>query len=554
LWVLAAGIVDGCILKTESTCDELGVPCGPMGGRSSAGGTAGEFGNGGTNGSRGGGNGLGGGGDASGGAAAGEGGAGASGGEGGAPNDCDTSKAPSVDACVATDAHTIFVAPTGSDKADGTQLTPVKTITQALALASESGKVVIACNGKFDEHLSLKAGVRLYGGFACPGEKSPWTYQTGKRAQVTPTTTGLALEVRSVTDAVTIEDMEFASIDAATPGESSIAAIIESSPSVALARVKIVAGKGAAGADGVAGAKGADGDLSVGAQKGLDAACGIGALDDQAGGKWPTETACGSRGGAGGPAQKGSDGGPGFPGNPRTNLASTQPSDLENGGPKGLEGGDGNPGASGNPGGTGKAVADNSSFSAVGLMPSPVGGSGTDGFPGQGGGGGGASNATGMCIGASGGAGGMGGCGGKGGTGGAGGGASVALISWSSNITLDTCELVASNGGVGGKGGDGGLGGLGKDGAVGGAADTTNSIGKGGKGGPGGNGGSGGPGAGGNGGPSVVLVVHGAEPLKLKTSTLTTGQGGTAGPGGAAGSLVGESGNAGSATAQLSVP
>jgi hypothetical protein len=554
LWVLAAGIVDGCILKTESTCDELGVPCGPMGGRSSAGGTAGEFGNGGTNGSRGGGNGLGGGGDASGGAAAGEGGAGASGGEGGAPNDCDTSKAPSVDACVATDAHTIFVAPTGSDKADGTQLTPVKTITQALALASESGKVVIACNGKFDEHLSLKAGVRLYGGFACPGEKSPWTYQTGKRAQVAPMTPGLALEVRNVADAVIIEDMEFASIDAATPGESSIAAIIESSPNVVLTRAKFVAGKGAAGADGVSGAKGADGSATGPSQQGVGASCGDAAPALNGGGSWPGDSTCGSRGGPGGVAQKEIDGSPGSPGNPRMNVIVTDQELLKNGGAEGVEGADGRAGSSGNTGNIGKALVDDSSFSPLGFAPSHSAGDGTDGFPGQGGGGGGASNAVATCIGASGGAGGMGGCGGKGGTGGAGGGASVALISWSSNITLDTCELVASNGGVGGKGGDGGLGGLGKDGAVGGAADTTNSIGKGGKGGPGGNGGSGGPGAGGNGGPSVVLVVHGAEPLKLKTSTLTTGQGGTAGPGGAAGSLVGESGNAGSATAQVSVP
>jgi hypothetical protein len=484
----------------------------------------------------------------------GEGGAGASGGEGGTPNACDTTKAPSVEACVATDAHAIFVAPTGSDKADGTQLRPVKTISQAMALASASGKVIIACSGTFDEHLSLKAGVRLYGGFACPGEKSPWTYQTGKRAQVTPTTTGLALEVRSVTDAVTIEDVEFDSIDATKAGESSIAAIIESSPNVVLTRAKFVAGKGAAGADGVSGAKGADGSATGPSQQGVGASCGDAAPALNGGGSWPGDSTCGSRGGPGGVAQKEIDGSPGSPGNPRMNVIVTDQELLKNGGAEGVEGADGRAGSSGNTGNIGKALVDDSSFSPLGFAPSHSAGDGTDGFPGQGGGGGGASNAVATCIGASGGAGGMGGCGGKGGTGGAGGGASVALISWSSNITLDTCELVASTGGVGGKGGDGGLGGLGKEGALGGAASETPSIGKGGKGGPGGNGGAGGPGAGGNGGPSVVLVVHGTEPLKLKTSMLTTGQGGTAGPGGAAGSLVGETGKVGSATAQLSVP
>src|SRR6187399_1976151 len=113
--VLAAGIVAGCLFKTESTCDELGVPCGPTGGRSSTGGSAGEPSSGGTTGAGGsGGTGLAGGGDIGGGGsgAGGEGGAGASGGEGGsggAVNVCDTSKSPSIEACVASDAYAVFV-------------------------------------------------------------------------------------------------------------------------------------------------------------------------------------------------------------------------------------------------------------------------------------------------------------------------------------------------------------------------------------------------------------------------------------------------------------
>jgi hypothetical protein len=413
--------------------------------------------------------------------------------------------------------------------------------------------IVIACNGKFDQHLNLEAAARLYGGFACPGEKVPWTYQPGKRAQVVPSDEGTALEIRNVADAVTIEDVEFYSRDATTPGGSSIAAIIESSDDVTLARVRIVAGAAMAGADGESGTKGIDAAAASGQQQGAPASCGDGAPDEQFGGKWPSNNSCGARGGPGGDSKLGLSGGPGYAGIPATDVV---PPNVNNRGNEGPEGEDGKPGSPGASGTLGRALSDAGTFTEVGFTPSASAGAGSDGFPGQGGGGGGASNATGVCIGASGGAGGMGGCGGKGGTGGLGGGASVALIAWSSALTLDACELVAQEGGAGGQGGDGGLGGLGKEGAVGGAAfsDASNSIGKGGNGGPGGNGGVGGPGAGGNGGPSIALVVHGVAPEGVASSVLTPGSAGAAGPGGSAGALVGENGKAGTSSAQLSVP
>ena len=476
---------------------------------------------------------------------AGEGGAGGEGGGNG--GSCDTTLSPSDAPCVATDAQALFVAPTGTDTAAGTRAEPLASIGAALELAAESGKVVIACNATYDERLSVTTGARLYGGFACPDSDTPWAYEDGARAIIAPSAIGPVLEIRNVIDAVTIEDVEFDAADATENGESSIAAIVESSPSVALRRVRLVAGNGAKGADGDKGTKGGDGSKATNAQDGLDALCGEQAPGTRDGGGWLTSSGCGSIGGTGGRAIKGGAGDPGSPGSPRENVLEPG---LKNGGSDG--GGDGQLGSSGLPGIAGKAASSSTSFSPLGYTPPLPGGNGTSGFTGQGGGGGGASNGKDMCIGASGGAGGMGGCGGKGGTGGGAGGASVALLMWNSGVTLDACELLAGRGGDGGKGGDGGLGGGGSDGAPGGDADTANAIGKGGNGGKGGDGGDGGPGAGGNGGPSFAIVVHGTAPTKVNGTESKPGSPGARGLGGNANTLA--DGRAGLAAPQFNAP
>src|SRR6187551_56861 len=89
-------------------------------------------------------------------------------GAGGGEIPCDTTKSPSEESCLVSDEYAIFVAPTGKDGADGSQAGPVKTIAKALQLAADT-KLVIACDATFDERLTLTVGVRLSGGFACPG-------------------------------------------------------------------------------------------------------------------------------------------------------------------------------------------------------------------------------------------------------------------------------------------------------------------------------------------------------------------------------------------------
>jgi hypothetical protein len=152
----------------------------------------------------------------------------------------------------------------------------------------------------------------------------------------------------------------------------------------------------------------------------------------------------------------------------------------------------------------------------------------------------------------------MGGCGGKPGTGGASGGASVAVLNWQSALTLDRCELVATDGGAGAKGGNGGPGGAGKPGAPGGLAydgpDGGTSVGKAGSGGAGGNGGPGGSGAGGNGGPSYALVYKGDTPTKLNGTLLAHGAGGAKGIGGGLDVAKAPDGFAGGSADEFSVP
>ncbi len=466
-----------------------------------------------------------------------------SGGTGGDGGTCDSTKTPSEDPCVIEDSYGVFVSPTGSDTANGKKSAPYKTIGRALAAAKGAAKRVYVCEGTYTEAVTIDTavdGAQIFGGFDC----TTWSYGSANSPVVKPSS-GVALMLKGLTSGATIEDLEFDAPNATTPGASSIAALSDTSTSVVLRRVKLVAGAGADGAPGVNGAKGDDGAMPGVDQQGKSATCAADAGALQNGGIWPSAV-CGSRGGGGGTAFQGGPGGTGVAGTPVMNM---------NGGPIG---GDGQKGVDGASAANGAPGAAGGTFSAMGYTPAPAGGDGANGNPAQGGGGGGASSATGpmsmSCLGASGGAGGMGGCGGKLGTGGASSGASIALLSWQSAITLDSCRLTAGRGGAGGKGGDGGPGGLGKPGAAGGSGlvNGSDTIAKGGNGGPGGNGSTGGAGAGGSGGPSYALVYKGTKPTGSST-TFTPGTGGSAGPGGT-GAAKAPDGASGPSSSEFAVP
>ena len=80
----------------------------------------------------------------------------------------------------------IFVAPSGSDAAQGTRESPVKTLNKATALAAASGKDVYACNGSYAEALVVSSAVRLYGGYDC---KNGWA-RNKELAVIAPGTQG----------------------------------------------------------------------------------------------------------------------------------------------------------------------------------------------------------------------------------------------------------------------------------------------------------------------------------------------------------------------------
>ena len=426
---------------------------------------------------------------------------------------CDTTKSPSEETCLVSDEFAIFVAPTGKDGSGGTKAGPVKTIAKAIELAGDT-KMVIACDGSYAEQVKLTAGAKLYGGFACPGSAMPWKYETGKKSKVAPSDRGVALGVATGAAVVVIEDFEFDALDATDPGESSVAAFVNTSTAVAFTRVKLVAGKGMDGANGTMtpatfplpsmlkgnsasgdtggafnlitcpaggatkGGKGGDGGLGItGGQNGTP---------DLGGGKGGTVGSCGM-GGLGG---DGGDAPPQPAASGATKVGSITPA-----GWTGAAGTDGAPGTPGQGGGGGTGAESNSTTGAV-----------------SGGAGGG----------------GAGGCGGAPGTAGKAGGSSIALLVLSSAVTLSASELVT---GDAGKGGDGAAGQDGQTQSGGGGVQSGDAC----QGGKGGKGGKGGAGGGAAGGVSLGIAYQGMAPTTDADTKSTTGAAGAKGIGGAPG-------------------
>ena len=507
---------DGCNAgECSSDGGEGGTPIAGSAGRDD-GGRGGTTGGGTTGGGTG--NAGGGAGATSGGGTSGDGGQDGAGAGGRGPEPCETTRSPSVEACLVDEEFAVFVTPQGDNTADGTRAEPVATIARAVELAQEQDKLVIACAGTFDERITLSDEVRIYGGFSCPagsGTREPWTYDGETKTTVAPSARGVAIEARNVANAIVIEDFEFTALDAVEPGESSVAAFMVRAADVTLRRVRILAGDGRRGGDGpragveypsVAALRGEDGAALLG---GASEVCMMCSGNVQ------------SRPGRGGdqPNEDGGEGQPIF-------------DDSEEEGPH--EGGAGIAALACNAGGAGRVGAQgffgSSAIGAISLgrltvegwFPSP-GLDAPDGFSGQGGGGGAGK------PGGGGGSGGCGGCGGKGGAGGKGGGASIGLGAVGSMITVEHSEIRAARAGDGGAGAPGQIGqGPGGAGGLGFGSGSDRGC----NGGPGGPGGDGGPGGGGAGGISVGILFKGHAPTVDDQTTITPGAPGANGIGG----------------------
>ncbi len=452
---------------------------------------------------------------------------GSSGGDGGsdagiiAPPGCDLKLDPKEAAAAPCldDSIGVFVSPTGKDEGNGKKAEPVKTLQQALKLATTSRPRIYVCGDETQAYtgpvvLTGTDGVSIYGGFECSG----WGHKGGKSKIAVSGGGDVALDVDKAKNA-SFQDLVVEGPAEGAP--NSIAARVTESTGVSFKRVKLVAGNGQSqgkAADGTtltlkstnpppaSGGPILKGEAASGVTAGATKTC-------------TCEDNSTSIGGGGG----GANGGGGVDGKP--DLGGSAPKDGKGGvsnaddcatglGHTGAVGRDGIGAASPTVGGI-----DGRNWGGMG------GATGAAGGPGQGGGGGSSpSGATGA-----GGGGGCGGCGGSGGKGGSGGGGSIGLLVASTTISLDAVDGVSKKGGAGGAGGAGGGGGLGGSGAVDGCSGGT-----------GGKGGKGGAGAGGAGGISVGIVYKGTKPTGADAITWT---GDAAGEGGAEGEVG--AGNAG---------
>jgi hypothetical protein len=421
------------------------------------------------------------------------------GGEGGGgeppPPVCDPSDLE--DGCVP--ATGIFVSTSGDDDNDGTASDPLATISAAVTLAANNGAPIYVCGGTYAEHIVVTDDdLEIHGGFACPSGAAAWTYDSTKRPRVAPTTAGYALRVTNVSG-LTVTDLEFESVDATDPGESSVAVFVSRSEDVALTRVGIAAGDGVNGVDGTREGSNHTEDVltgkdAVGNQGGDATVCTC--ADDT--------TSTGAIGGTGGVTPTG--GGAGLP-----DRGAGEAGAVGSCGTVGT-GKDGGP-ATASPDGPGAMTLGN--LTASGWSPSD-GDPGPNGTPGQGGGGG-AGAATG-----GGGAGGCGGCGGKGGGAGTGGGGSIGLATFRSTVSLTSVTIAT------GDAGDGGAGIEGEVAQEGGVKGDSTSLGC--DGGNGGLGADGAAGGGGAGGISVGILSSSDSTVTTASTTFDIGMAGAAGP------------------------
>lgn len=451
---------------------------------------------------------------------------------------CVSNKAPKDDACVLQDAIGVFVSSSGSDNAPGTSASPVATIAKALSIARLEGKPsIFVCGGNYAAKIELSPGpgIAVYGGLACGGSATDagpdgsaadaaadaavdasiggaWSY-TGELTRFAPPGEGVVLLVDQVSTLTVLADLEIVAADATDLGTSSIAGFVRNCPAIDLQRVTLIAGHGADGRPGDAGAFANDVPKT-----GTNAGGGAVTCTCAGGG-----TSVGGNGGAGGIV-------PGAGGSGTPNLGGAPPKDGAGGAAGCVAGRDG---ADARHGDGGSATTQNGSLTSTGFVAPNAGGNGAIGGVAQGGGGGG-----GTTLGGAGGGGGCGGCGGEGGFAGTSGGGSFALLVHQSNLRVSACRLVA---GAGGNGGAGGRGETAQDGG----APGTGACG-GGNGGQGGHGGGGSGGRGGRGGHSIAIAYSGQAPIVTGT-ILETADAGTGGDGGNAAtpSSAGQSGVAG---------
>ncbi len=408
----------------------------------------------------------------------------------------------------------VFVNANAATSGTGNQDAPVKTLTEALAKASDVTTPIYVC-GSLDESVTLTAGRVVHGEIVCDGS---WTWDLSTRADWTAPSDEIPLRTEGGVSPTIVTGFRVVPRNSVVPGGSSIG-VLANGGRLELARTDVVTGAGAAGTPGSNGAAGFAG-----------------------GNGQPGATQENSISGGGGDSTCGADGG-----NGANSVCPANPPCMQvPAGPPGYGGSSGNTTCShgldgdavGLPGGSGTA-ASMGSIDADGFVPD-VGGMGQTGGNGVPGGGGGAEWDNEWY----GGGGGAGGCGGKGSGGGQSGGSSFAFVSLDAVLVFDQVTAAVGNGGAGGNPGVPGQGGAGGLGGAGGCdAGVTlclqPEIGAcdGGAGAPGGAGGAGG---GGRGGHAAIIAYVGIvnELTGLTAAEPAASQAGSGGTGALDGEAV----------------
>ncbi len=466
---------------------------------------------------------------------------------------CDSTRPPDEEPCVIDDGYAIFVAPGPDGTAgEGTRSLPFIHLAPALQAAKVQKKRIYICDdGRgYSEPIVINEGLdglQVWGGFECSG----WRYGTTRARLTAPVSP--VLRITRLSTGLLLADVDVIAPDGASAGDSSVAAIVHESHAVVFRRAKLTAGRGK---DGVSGDNGG-GSSNEAAASGAAGNPGAKACtaSPNPGGSSATAVCGGVVVGAGGEGGKGStppismSGGDGADGTPLYTAGKRGVGEPATG-VWDCSTGRGQDGSNGSEGTPGRNAAGLGTLSASSGWVADPASDGIPGVPGQGGGGGGGAKAPLACSsldggsapssGASGGSGGGGGCGGKGGKAGTAGGSSIALVTIDSDLSLDRCELTASDGGKGGNGGQGQGGGSGGSPGSGGLGAGNPLSNPGCDGGKGGKGGNGGPGGGASGGHSIGVAYRGAAPAGLELSSIQVALKG--GPGGKSGSELGGTG------------
>ncbi len=494
------------------------------------------------------------------------------------------------------DLETAVFVVAGLQGGNGSYETPFGTIQEAVdAFSTNQHSHILVSTGVYVEQVVLKAGVRIYGGYApdfmdrdivfFPTVLAGPIPDFGNPGWLPGTLYASGINVKTVVAGLTIVGYDVPATDE-TSGQDAVAVFIASaSDQFILTNNAVIGGKAGPGADGAPGAAGADGGNGGIGLHSAECTNTVTCIGNNC-----NEKTCaghvqpGGNGGLpGGGCQAGDCGNPGCAGMEAEGAESPQKTDAPapgctypagansatySGGPwnhckydcfvsSNMVGNAGFPGGDGTGGTGGPGAAGGIGDLVAGAWSAPAASPGSNGTGGTGGGGGSSgayisNNKSNSCtignprgdLGGSGGGGGAGGNGGQGGAAGDNGGASIAIFLGQriagSHATVLGNLITRGPGGKGGRGGNGGTGGKGGPGGFGGSAGWPAwCAGVGGPGGRGGDGGPGGGGGGGSGGASLGIAAIAGDAADFAANTFLTSEDlATGGPGGSGGQCL----------------